>query len=71
MTKCAYTHELTGVPCDGEASFILYRHNIEKPVCDAIAHHIWAIGKQRCFECRRPKWKCWDVLPIQRAEVTA
>lgn len=61
---CAYDHTGTGVACDGEASFTLYRHKIQKPICAAISRHIWAGGRNRCFQCRRPRWMCWDVLPI-------
>jgi len=71
VTQCAYRHELTGVQCDGEASFMLYRHKINKPICEAVAKHIWSIGKQPCYECRRPKWTCWDVLPLEHVEATA
>jgi hypothetical protein len=68
--KCDYDHTGTGVECEGVAAFTLHSHNRVRNICDPIAHRVWAQGKQPCYQCRRPKWKCWDVLPIPM-EVTA
>ena len=67
---CEYNHAFTGVECGGTAEFTLYRHRIVKHICGPIARHIWSIGRERCYECRRPKWLCWTVERL-REEATA
>jgi hypothetical protein len=71
MTACEYTHIGTGVPCDGDAAFILYAHKRRRPICEAIAQRLWTKMRERCYECRRPKFTHWEIQSIHHAEASA
>lgn len=62
--KQCEAHPYLGVECSGDAEFVLRRHDKTHLICRAAAHHIWAIGRTRCYACKQPIWKHWDTEPI-------
>lgn len=58
-------------PCSGEPEFILTAHGRKKRICKAGAQRLFTKMRERCFSCRQPKWKCWDITPIEHVEATA
>ena len=63
--QCDLSHIGTGVECGGVAVYEVWAHGKVRHVCEAGARRQWATGRQPCFQCHRPKWKCWDYLPIE------
>lgn len=62
---CEGKHAFYGVECSGEAVFVLHRHGKSHLICRAGAQRIFAMSRNRCFQCRQVIWKHWDMEPIQ------
>lgn len=62
---CEYDHTGTGLECDGIAAFILTSHKRVRPICAPMAKRLWSMGRQPCFECRKPKMTHWDYEEIK------
>lgn len=71
MTACEYTHVGTGIECPGDAAYILVAHRRTRPVCEPVAQRLWSKLRERCYECRRPKFTYWEIQSIHHVEATA
>jgi hypothetical protein len=64
-SECEGRHVFFGVACSGDAAFVLHRHGESRLICAAGAQRIFAMGRNRCFQCRQLIWKHWDLEPIR------
>lgn len=72
MPDCEYRH--AGLSeCDGEATFILYRHNVQRLICRRAMQVCARDGGGLCFHprCGRPRWTHWETSPLTTTGATA
>ena len=67
---CEWNHVASGVACTGEQAFALEAHGRVKRICLPAAQRTFATMRGRCY-CHQPKWKHWDITPIEHVEATA